>query len=543
MTEAASCDVCIVGTGAGGGMLAYKLAKAGLNVVSLEQGGQLPDDYFQNTAPPGAVRDFGISPDTRWPSDPHDSLFIHPLFADGQEGSTARPRNGFRHFQVLAVNGLQNLWNGVSVRFAPRDFERWPIVYEDLAPAYEAVERRIIVCGTQENIPELPDGVFVPPKPLRPADHMVINAVKALGEADAHAIPNRKAIDTRPGQERSCISTGICTSGCPVGAVYKFTSRLLPEIRLLPNYELRTHAKVVRLARKPGSRQLSGVEYIDTASGERRFLKAGIVVLATGAIETPRILFNSADEEAPSGLANHSGRLGQGLQDNPKSVLSTSLWRLWGKRRNYDIGYGDLLILMARAKLKDGGSFPFIGHAIHGIPDIPHYLPAMARFPAFMKEPLARMLFHSYVTLGLFCAGEARPENRVRPASSTDRHGVRQVAVDFAVPPTAYEQMDAMTAWGRRVLKGASSTLISTSHDNSGTGIHYAGTTGMSENPQAGIVNANLRSHDIDNLYICDGGVVPHLPDKHLTLTIMALAHRLGDHLAARAGPEQGGSN
>ncbi len=534
MADNTRCDVVVVGTGAGGGMLAYRLAKAGLNVVALEQGDQLPDDYFRETAPPGTTRDFGIGPQTRWPADPHDSLFVHPLFADGNEGSTARPVDGFRHFQILAVNGLQNLWNGVSVRFGPGDFAGWPIAYDDLASSYEAVERRITVCGTSENIPELPDGHFVPPKPLRPADRMIVRAVQSLGEPDTYAIPNRKAINTLPGHASSCISTGICTSGCPAGSVYKFTSRLLPEIRALPNFRLRTGAKVVRLARRQGTRRVTGVDYIDVHTGEMHFLGARYVVLATGAIETPRILFNSADEHDPQGLGNRSGRLGEGLQDNPKAVLSTSLWRLWNKRRDYDIGYGDLLILMARGRMRDGTHFPFIGHAIHGIPDIPHYLPSMSAFPPFIKERLARMMFHSYVTLGLFCAGEARQGNRVRPATGVDRHGVRQVAVDFSVPPDAIEQMDAMARWGRGVLRRASATLIAASSDNSGTGIHYAGTTAMSADPSKGVVDGDLRVHDMDNLYVCDGGVIPHLPDKHLTLTIMALAHRLGDHLARR---------
>lgn len=534
MAEHKECDVCVVGTGAGGGMLAYKLAKAGLNVISLEQGGRLADDYFRETAPPGGIRDFGITSGTQWPSDPHDSLFIHPLFADGETGSTSRPKDGFRHFQVLAVNGLQNLWNGVSVRFSEQDFSNWPIAYDDLKASYDAVEERIIVCGTKENIPDLPDGIYVPPKPLRPADRLVVDAVNSLKEPHAHAIPNRKAIDTRPGIKGACISTGICTSGCPVGAVYKFTGRLLPEIQGLPNYHLQTNAKVVRLIREKGSARLSGIEYIDTKTGQRHTIKAGIVVLAAGAIETPRILFNSADEHYPNGLANKSGQVGLGLQDNPKSVLSTSLWKLWNKRRDFDIGYGDLLILLARGKLKDGSEFPFIGHAIHAVPDVPHYLGEMQRFPPYIKEPLARMMFHSYVTLGLFCAGEILPENRVRPSRSLDKYGVAQVDVDFQVPPKALQQMDAMTSWGNKVLRRASATIIRKTTDNTGTGIHYAGTTAMSDDPAKGVVDANLRSHEIENLYICDGGVIPHLPDKHLTLTIMALAYRLGDHLSER---------
>lgn len=528
------CEVCIVGTGAGGGILAHTLATAGIKVVSLEQGPALPPDQFTRIMPPDGGETLGIGPDTAWPSDPHDSLFIHPLFADGRAGSTARRPGAFQHFQVLALNGLQNLWNGVSVRFSPDDLRGWPIGYSTLEPHYDAVEELITVCGTRENLPDLPDGRYVPPKPLRPADRIIVDAVRSLGEPHSHAIPNRKAINTREGTPHSCVSTGICTSGCPVGAVYKFSVRLLPAIAGRANYRLRTGAKVVRLLTDEAGGRVTAVEYLDTESGEQHRVRARCVVLATGAIETPRILFNSATERHPDGLANHEDQLGRGLQDNPKVVLSTSLYRLWGKRRDYDIGYGDLLILMSRGRLPDGAEFPFIGHAIHGLPTTPHYLASMGYFSAGLKDRLARTMFHSYLTLGLFCAGEAVPGNRVRPGDTVDAWGVRQVDIDFSIPERARFQMDAMMAWGRKVLRRASGTLYHTTRDNSGTGIHYAGTTGMSDGPRTGIVDADLKAHGFENLYVCDGGVIPRLPDKHLTLTIMALAHRLGGHLAQR---------
>lgn len=528
------CDVCIVGTGAGGGILAHHLAKAGLNVISLEQGPALPDAQFKTITPPGLGSNYGVSPTTVWPNDPHDSLFIHPLFARPDEGSTALPKDGFRHFQVLAVNGLQNLWNGVSVRFSAEDLGDWPVTARDLSRHYSAVEKLITVCGTKEGLEALPDGEFIEPKPLRRADHLVINAVKSLGEPHSHAIPNRKAINTRANTPTSCVSIGVCTSGCPVGAVYKFSTRLLPEIKGLPNYHLIPNAKVVKLLRYGDSNSIEAVQYLDTRTGAHRTIKARKFVLATGAVETPRILFNSADAKAPSGMGNIFGQLGQGLQDNPKVVLSTSLMKLWGNGPEPDIGYGDLLILLSRGKTSDGQTFPFIGHAIHGIPDYPYYLEQMPKLPAKMKEYLARKLFHSYVTLGLFCAGERIATNRVRPADSVDRYGVRQVAIDFTIPERARLQMDAMMIWGRRILRRASSTLVYTSRDNSGTGIHYAGTTALSDKPEHGVVDENLKVYGYDNLYICDGGVIPTLPDKHLTLTIMALAHRLGERLSAR---------
>ncbi|WP_227870817.1 GMC oxidoreductase [Orrella marina] len=527
-------DVCVVGTGAGGGVLAYRLAKAGLRVLSLEQGPLLGADQFKTIMPPGLGTTFGVGPETVWPTDPHDSLFIHPLFARADTGSTPREPGQFNHYQIHAVSGLQNLWNGVSVRFSGKDLQGWPIQGGELDAHYSDVERLVTVCGHRDGLSDLPDGEFIEPKPFRPADELIIKAVKALGDGYSHAIANRKAINTRPGMSSSCVSTGICTSGCPVGSVYKFSARLLPEIESLPNYELRGNAKVMRLIRDGNTQRIGAVEYLDTATGQTHLVRAATVVLATGAVETPRILFNSADDKDPNGLGNHHDQLGRGLQDNPKVVLSTSLYKLWGSRLDYDIGYGDLLILMSREKLPDGSEFPFIGHAIHGIPDYPHYLGQMALIPPAIKEKLARHLFYSYVTLGLFCAGERLSENRVKPGHSHDRYGVRQVDIDFSTTQNTHEQMDAMMRWGTRVLKKASCTRIYKTRDCSGTGIHYAGTTAMANDETRGVVDANLKVFGYENLYVCDGGVIPLLPDKHLTLTIMALSNRLASHLEAK---------
>ena len=538
MSVPENCDVCIVGTGAGGGILAYNLAMAGLNVVSLEQGELLPNSTFQNGDPRGGAKDFGIQPDTIWPADPHDSLFVHPLFADGSTGSTSRSPGSFRHFQVYGVDGLQNLWNGVSVRFSKDDFQAWPFDYDTLAPHYAAVERLITVCGTNEQLPELPDGEFIPPKPLRPVDEILVNAVTAMGDKHSRAVPNRKAINTREGTPQACVSTGMCTSGCPVGAVYKFSARLLPKIQFLKNYSLQTNAKVVRLIRESGTGRIREIEYLDTRTRALRHLKARIFVVCAGAVETPRILFNSADEMDPSGIGNRNDNLGRGLQDNPKAVLSTSLLRLWGKRRTYDIGYGDHLILMSRGRLPDGTDFPFIGHSIHGIPHVPHYLAGMKGIPAIVKEPIARLLFNSYVTLGVFCAGDPNRENRVRPGKTFDCFGVRQVEIDFTVSARTKAMIASMSAWGRKVLRRATATSIYATSDSNGTGIHYAGTTAISDGPANGVVDANLKVHGLENLYICDGGVIPVLPDKHLTLTIMALSHRLSAQIVERINGE-----
>lgn len=530
-------DYCIIGTGAAGGILAHQLAKAGKRVISVEQGDALPDTYFSQYNPPGIVKWQGIRAKTIFPPNLADALFIHELFADHTTRSSSQvSESQFRQFQIFALNGLQNLWNGVSVRFSQQDMQNWPIQYDELAPHYSAVEKLITVCGTHEGIAHLPDGEYIAPKPLRPVDDLIINAVKRLNWPDCHAIPNRKAIETRTGKSNHCVSTGICTYGCPVGAMYKFSTRLLPEIRDLENYTLLLNAKVIRLNRNPLNNRISSLNYRDMKSGECRELYAENFILAAGALETPRILFNSRDEVFQNGLANSSGSLGCYLQDNPKVVLATSLYKLWYSKRPADVGYGDLLILLGKSKLANDEPFQFIGHSIAATPDIPYYLKNFKNFPKFLRKPLVKMMFNSFVTLGLFCEGDFARSNCVTPSKDCDLYGIPQVDISYHNSETSKARMQKMAIFGRKVLRNASATKIVEDHSNDGTGIHYAGTCRMGNNPEQAIVDANLKTFEHDNLYLCDGSVIPHLPDKHVTLTIMALAKRLASHLINNRG-------
>jgi choline dehydrogenase-like flavoprotein len=224
------------------------------------------------------------------------------------------------------------------------------------------------------------------------------------------------------------------------------------------------------------------------------------------------------------------------LQDNPKVVLATSLYKLWNTKRTADIGYGDLLILLGKSRLANGEPFQFIGHSIASTPDIPYYLSNFKIFPRFLRNPMIKMMFNSFVTLGLFCEGDFAESNRVTPSKDYDQYGIPQVDIAYHTSETSKARMQKMALFGRKVLRRASATRIVENHSNDGTGIHYAGTCRMGNNPGLAIVDANLKTFEHDNLYLCDGGVIPHLPDKHLTLTIMALAERLASHLINNRG-------
>ena len=533
MTKQPPFEVCIVGTGAAGGLLAYRLALAGLRVISLEQGDALPEDYFTHQNPPGNAKDFGLRPGTRFPINPHEFPFQHELYAGAAERSSSEEsQSNFRQCQILRLNGLLNLWNGISLRLAPADFQSWPLGYAELESHYGQVERLIHVCGTRENLPELPDGEFIPPKDLRPADLLVRQAALKLNGFDLKAIPNRKAMETRAEKPNRCVSSGGCVAGCPVNSIYKFSTHLWPGIKDLDNYTLSLNSKALRFLGPDAAGRVQGVEVLDTQTREIRRVQAKAYVLAAGALETPRILLNSAGESCSSGLANRSGWVGRGLLDNPKVLLTTSLWKLWGSRACYDPGHGDHLLLLARAKLREGVTFRCMGQLVHQLPTVPLYLGYLHKFPQRLRPLLAKMLYRSYTTLAFFAPAAPEPGNRLVLSSHQDHYGVPQVDVRYQESEQELAMKEAMLALGRKLLRKSSGTLIFGEAAHPGLGIHYAGTCRMSASPGAGVVDENLRTFDHSNLFICDGSVIPALPEKHLTLTIMALAHRLGEHLS-----------
>ncbi|MBV9124784.1 MAG: GMC family oxidoreductase [Planctomycetes bacterium] len=541
-------DICIVGTGAAGGILAYRLASAGRQVLSLEQGAEIDNAYFTNGLPPEDEEHYGIAADRPWPTPPSDSFFYenaqaNQLYARGDESSTS-PDSAhlFQNRQVFRLNGKQNLWGGVVLRHSVRDFRsrdfgdgdlNWPVGYADLEPHYSAIEKLIGVCGTREGLEALPDGEFLrPPPPLRPADRLLLASLPRVRGATLRAIPNRKAIETRPGMPNTCRSCGLCVYGCRFGSIYKFSSHLLPQIRERPNYRIICRTKVLRLRRVEGSTRIEAAECLDTRTGEPWEVQARTFILAAGALETPRILLNSPDAEWPHGLANSSGRLGRFLQDNVKVMVGGALWKLRGSRVAYSPGTGDHLLLPRFLFDNRGFRGGFQALAVHTLPWRPFYLDAASWIPPRLKDLLARRWFCAYLALLFSGKPEGRAENRLRVSDRRDAFGVPQVDVEYHWSENDRRMQQSMAWWGKKILRAASALVTWTFKDAvPGNSIHYAGTCGMAASPRAGVVDADCRTFDHPNLYLCDGGVMPDLSEKNPTLTIMALADRLAAHL------------
>ncbi|MEJ2089692.1 MAG: GMC family oxidoreductase, partial [Gammaproteobacteria bacterium] len=317
-------DVIVVGSGAGGGMAAYVLTRAGHRVLMLEAGRdydpvkETPMFQGYHEAPLRGVgtpdKDFGYfdaTVDGGWtvPGEPYTT-------AEGTE---------FLWWRSRMLGGRTNHWGRFSLRFSPHDFKAasrdglgadWPIDYEDLAPWYDEAEKVIGVCGDNPGIDDMPDsspGVLQPPPTPRIPELLIQAAGRKLG---IPVVPMRRAVLTRPLNDRqACYYATSCGRGCSIGAAFQTTTSLLPMARATGNLKIVTDAMVKSVA-VGADRRVTGVTFVDRTTRQDVSVDARVVVLAASACETARLLLNSSSEAFPTGLANSSGQVGQNLMDS-----------------------------------------------------------------------------------------------------------------------------------------------------------------------------------------------------------------------------------
>jgi len=316
-------DVCVIGSGAGGGMAAKVLTEGGLNVALLEAGPQVyPEKDFKMLMWPydaphrgagvggSALENFGefLAPNGAWDI--------------AGEPYTSAPGADFQWFRSRIVGGRTNHWGRIALRFAPVDFQSytrdslgadWPISYQDLAPFYDKVESYIGVFGTKENVSSAPDGVFLPPP--KPRCHELI-VKKACDKLNIICIPSRLAILTRSVNGRlPCHYCGQCGRGCITASNFSSSQVLIPPAMATGKLTLMTGAMAREiLIGKDGKAE--GISYIDKATRTEKRISARAVVVAASACESARLLLNSKSSLFPDGVANSSGTVGRYLTDS-----------------------------------------------------------------------------------------------------------------------------------------------------------------------------------------------------------------------------------
>jgi choline dehydrogenase-like flavoprotein len=556
-------DVCIVGSGAGGGMAAKVLTEAGADVVVLEAG-----RYWD---PVKESKMFAWSYDSpRRGADIPERQFgefdagLGGWTLEGEPYTTA-PGSEFDWYRTRMFGGRTNHWGRISLRFGPYDLRRksidglgddWPITYDDLKPYYDKLDRLVGIFGTVENLPNEPDGIFLPPPAPRCYELLIKQASEKL---NIPVIPSRLSIITQPHNGRQqCHYCGQCGRGCAVFSNFSSPGVLFPPAmqtgRLTMIYDAMAREVTV-----DANGLADGVAYIDKTTNRDTHVKARIVVLAPSACESARILLNSKSSTFPQGLANSSGTVGKYLTDSTGTSVTGFIPRMMDMVPHNEDGVGGMHLYMPwwldNKKLDfprgyhieiGGGrrmpSYGFIGgiHNYTGIEQAGNKPITFGGYGKQLKNDYRRLYG---ATVNFAGRGEMVPNENcyceIDPRV-LDRWGIPVLRFHWKWSDYEYKQSKHMQETFRAIIEEMGGTPMSpmpTAEDgyNLATGgriIHEIGCTRMGSDPSTSVLNSNCQAHDVKNLFVADGGPFVSNADKNCTWSILALSMRTSEFIA-----------
>ena len=500
-------DLLVIGAGAGGGVLAQRLARKGWRVAVLEKG-PLWD------------------PDRDWVSDEKGASSLY--WTEKRVISGNDPVEMGRNNSGVGVGGSMAHFAGYVPRFHPSDFETktrdgvgvdWPISYWDLKDAFERIELELPVAG--ERWPwgdphDYPHG----PHPVAGA------ALKAWEGARNQGIEMRvgpvSITNGSFGNRPHCIYRGFCLEGCKVNA------KASPLITHFPDAiehgcEIRANCMVTRIEVDENG-DATGVVYLN--DGEERFQRAAAVAVCGYAIESPRLLLNSTSPRFPHGLGNNDDQVGRYVMVQGASQTAArfpELLRMY-KAPPPEISSEQFYETDERRGFARGFSIQTISPLPIGWAE--HVL-AEGHWGESLREYMRN--WNHWTVLGLMCELLPQPENRVTLSHEVDQHGVPVAQFNFNL----CENDKANIAYAKRVIAeiwegaDAQDTLTIDRY------AHLVGGCRMGFTPEDSVIDRNHRVWNTRNVFVVDGSVMPTQGAANPALTIMALADRAAELLAA----------
>ena len=521
------CDVVIVGAGAAGAAVAWRLSFTDLNVVCLEQGSWMDPSHYPSTKLSWELaksKEFSPDPNIR------KSKWDYPINNDDSVISLAN---------FNAVGGSTILFSGHFPRFHPSDFRAfsldgvgvdWPITYDELTPFYEMNERNIGVAGLEGDpaYPKIPN--LLPPVPLGKLGQTLAEGYNKLGW---HWWPAYSAIATKPFDGRgACINLGPCNSGCAQNAKSSADVTYWPAA-IQNGVELVTEARVYRIKQNmPG--KVAGVSYYDS-NNEPQEISARVVILAASAIGTPRLLLNSTSSFAPNGLGNTFDLVGRNLMLHPlgyvEGLFKENLDSMFGpqgccissqefyeSRPDHDFKRGFTMQV-----LRGPGPIEFTKNSYR------------RRKIKFGELHHADFLNRFNKTASIAMIAEDLPDltNRIMlDKRISDSSKVPGVKVKYKLGTNTKKILSHSLSAGKELLTASGASEILSYAPVKNSGWHIMGTCSMGNSITSSVVNKNGRVHDIDNLYVADSSIFATSAAVNPAATLQALALFIANGIA-----------
>lgn len=551
----ATADVIIVGSGAAGSMAAYSLTKAGLRCLMLEAGRDYDPQAEVNMMAPESDAPLRGAATPDKPFGYFDATVGGGWEVDG-EPYTMRDGTDFRWYRSRMLGGRTNHWGRHAPRWGPYDFKPfsrdglgvdWPIGYDDVAPFYDRVERMIGVNGGRielENHPDSPPGCLMPPPKPRIPEMLLKATCESMGipVRTAHTAVITRDMPDKVAPRTACFNATPCSRGCTIGAMFQTTTSFLPTAKATGKLTIVTDAMVSKVLMAKAGRA-AGVEYVDRKTGARHQAKARAVVLAAGTCETTRLLLNSGDK--PGGLANSSGQVGRNLTDSTGASFRAYVPALADRPRYNEDGIGGQHVYIPfwlyeqqkRGELDFARGYHFEIGGRFGIP------PAAA-LPRVWGEGLKKAVrTASGATIGMTLRGEMIPNKdtfcEIDPAVK-DRFGIPVLRFAFRWSQHELNQVAHGQRIAHAVFKRMKATILDPKRSPGqlitagGEIIHELGTARMGADARSSVVDSFGQAWDVGNLVLMDGSIFASGAHKNPTLTILALALRASEQLAAR---------
>ena len=524
-------SVLVIGGGLSGAISSLQLAKAGIDVICLEQGDWTnPDDY------PGDKPDFELRALKQWHANPNvrnlpvdykildDTSDIKPLLFNGVGGSTI----------LFSAHWMRFLPSDFRVRTLDGVADDWPIKYEDLAPYYDANEIDIGVSGIAGD-PAYPDRPEypMPPLPISPWGEKIATAHNRLGW---HWWPGSNAILSRPyANRRPCVQRSTCRAGCNEGAKSSADRSLWPAA-IQAGATLQTGARVSRIL--TNDKGLASGVLFDDRDGNTHKLEAEVVILAGHAIGSTRLLLKSANTQFPDGLANSSGQVGRNLMMHPLARVvglfdeDMASWQgHWGQsiysmefaetRPEHDFVRGGKWNLAPTGGPLTAATYPTDGKPVIG---------------EALHDRVADWLGQSALW-GVTAEDLPESHNRIlldKHESDEDGDGLPRLI--YKTSENSQRMLSFMTDRVKESFAAAGVTKTLQQSFAADAGWHPLGTCRMGKSPNSSVVNEWNQCHDIANLYIVDGSTFVTSSSVNPAATIAALARRAVDKIIVERG-------